>query len=181
MWVFFGKSYVLYCQRMRPVTVQFLKNPDVIHWGFETFYLGEDDWGHWMAVPKGTVRWKGERGFPPTRQDAVFCAPRDEWWHLHYEGPGAREYQSFIDIISPIRWISENRYEMVDLDLDVALHQDGTIEVQDEDEFEFHQVRYEYTDEMIHGAVAETARIVDALKNRAEPFFEVAQRWLSVL
>ena len=163
---------------MRRVTVQFLKNPDHLHWGFDTWYLGEDEWGDWMAAPKGTVRWKGRESFSPTRQDAVFCAPRDQWWHLHYEGPGAREYISFIDIVSPIRWISENRYEMIDLDLDVALHQDGTIEIQDEDEFAVHQVKYGYNSEMIEGAIAETSRIVTALKNREEPFFDVAQGWL---
>jgi len=166
---------------VRPVTVQFLKNPDIIHWGFEAWYLGEDDWGDWMAVPQGTLRWKGEKAFQPTRRNAVFCAPHDQWWHLHYEGPGAREYQSFIDIIAPIRWVSDDRYEMIDLDLDVALHQDGTIEVQDEDEFEIHQVKYGYTDEMVAGAVAETARIVRALESGDEPFFEVASTWLSRL
>ncbi len=171
-----------YCRpHMRPVTVQFLKNPDIIHWGFDAWYLGEDEWGDWMAVPAGTVRWKGEETFHPTRRDAVFCAPRDQWWHLHYEGPGAREYQSFIDIISPVRWVSDDRYEMIDLDLDVAMHQDGIIEVQDEDEFEIHQVKYGYTDEMIAGAIAETARIVRLLESGDESFFEVASTWLSRL
>ena len=130
---------------MRPVTIQFLKNPDVLHWGFEGRYLGEDEWGDWIAVPAGSRRWKGSEQFPNTKNDAVFCAPRDGWWHLHYEGRGAREYIAFVDIVSPIRWVSDNRYEMIDLDLDVALHQDETIEIQDEDEFEVHQIKYGYT------------------------------------
>ena len=29
---------------MQPVTVQFLKKPDIIHWGFECFRLGEDEY-----------------------------------------------------------------------------------------------------------------------------------------
>ena len=28
---------------LQPVTVQFLKNPDLLHWGFEAFRLGEDE------------------------------------------------------------------------------------------------------------------------------------------
>jgi len=164
---------------MRPVTVQFLKNPDVLHWGFEGLYLGEDEWGAWLSVPAGSARRRGDEDVGPAQADAVFCAPRDGWWHLHYEGLGARKYVAFIDIATPPVWVSENRYETIDLDLDVALYEDGTIEVQDEDEFEEHQVAYRYTQEMIDGALAETDRIVEALRSRQEPFFEVAAEWLA--
>lgn len=166
---------------MRRVTVQFLKNPDIIHWGFEVSYLGEDEWGDWMAVPHGTVRWKGAKSVRPTRRNAVFCAPRDQWWHLAYEGPNSDNYVAFIDISTPPRWLSENRYEMIDLDLDVGLGVDGSVVIEDEDEFEVHQIKYGYTDEMIQGAVAETAKIVKALEAGQEPFFEVAQGWLGKL
>ena len=108
------------------MTVQFLKNPDHLHWGFEASYLGEDEWGDWMAVPAGSRRWKGDQAMHPTSFDAVFCAPKNAWWHLHYEGMLARTYQAFVDITTPVQWIDEHRYEMVALDLDVALHHDGT-------------------------------------------------------
>jgi protein associated with RNAse G/E len=163
---------------VRPVTVQFLKNPDITHWGFEAFWLGEDGWGDWISVPVGTVRWKGEESVGPTTAPAVFCAPRDGWWHLHYNG-ATTQFSHFVDIVTPPVWVSELRYEMIDLDLDVARHQDGTIEVQDEDEFEVHQVRYGYTQEMIRRAVEETSRIVSLLEEQREPFFDVASGWLA--
>jgi protein associated with RNAse G/E len=162
----------------RPVTVQFLKNPDIIHWGFEAQWLGEDEWGDWIAVPVGSRRWKGPVSMEPTPEPAVFCAPREHWWHLHYNGSFARNYSHFVDITTPPAWVSENRYEMIDLDLDVAVHVDGTIEVQDEDEFEVHQVKYSYTVDMIDNAVRETESIVEQLHNRREPFFDVAEHWL---
>lgn len=162
----------------RPVTVQFLKNPDFIHWGFEAHWLGEDEWGDWIAVPEGATRWKGEEKMGPTDVHAVFCAPRGGWWHLHYNGSNHHTYSHFIDIVTPPMWVSDNRYEMVDLDLDVAVYHDGTVEIQDEDEFAVHQVRYGYTDEMIERAVDETQRIVKALGIREEPFFNVAAGWL---
>ncbi|HUF15484.1 MAG TPA: DUF402 domain-containing protein [Acidimicrobiia bacterium] len=164
---------------MRQVTVQFLKNPDIPHWGFEAVWLGEDEWGDWMAVPAGSKRWKGAEDVLPTGFDAVFCAPRGEWWHLHYSGSYADNYSHFIDIVTPPVWVSENRYEMIDLDLDVAVHHDGAIEVQDEDEFEIHQVRYGYRHEMIRRAREETDRVVEVLNGRGEPFFEVAEAWLA--
>jgi uncharacterized protein len=162
----------------RPVTVQFLKNPDIIHWGFEAQWLGEDEWGDWIAVPVGSHRWKGPVSMGPTPEPAVFCAPREHWWHLHYNGSFARNYSHFVDITTPPEWVSENRYEMIDLDLDVAVHVDGTIEVQDEDEFEVHQVKYSYTEDMIANAVRETENIVEQLQTRREPFFDVAEHWL---
>jgi len=165
---------------MRPVTVQFLKNPDVLHWGFEARWLGEDEWGDWIAVPRGTRRWKGETPVRPSQADAVFCVPRRGWWHLHYNGD-ATEYSHFVDIVTPPRWVSPSRYEMIDLDLDVVRDQAGLVEVEDEDEFEIHQVRYSYSAEMIRCAVEETDLVVEMLEGHQEPFFEVAARWLDRL
>ncbi len=163
---------------MRQVTVQFFKNPDRIHWGFEARYLGRDEWGDWMAVPTGSKRWKGEQAATATRKNAVFCAPRDGWWHLHYGGPAAETYSAFVDIVTPPVWVSANRYEMIDLDLDVTLGVDGTIVIEDEDEFEVHQIEYGYTPEMVRRASEEANRVFEALQERQEPFFEVAQEWL---
>lgn len=165
---------------MRPVTVQFLKNPDLIHWGFKAKFLGEDQFGSWVAIPAGTERWKGAEAVRPTGEDAVFCAPHNGWWHLHYNG-STTEFSHFVDIVTPPVWVSEDRYEMIDLDLDVVVHQDGTIEIEDEDEFEIHQVEYGYTEAMISRALEETDRVVAALTNREEPFFAVAAAWLERL
>jgi uncharacterized protein len=166
---------------VRPVTAQFLKYPDILHWGFEAAYLGEDEFGIWSGVPVGAKRWKGEVEHHPTRHDAVFCAPWQGWWHLHYSGSGGATYTHFIDISTTPVWVSPERYEMVDLDLDVAIRHDGSIVVEDEDEFEIHQVRYGYTPEMVERASTEARWVVEALAGEAEPFFEVAEGWLAEL
>jgi uncharacterized protein len=163
---------------MRPVVVQFLKFPDTLHWGFETVYLGEDEFGSWVALPAGSKRWKGDTLHAPTTTDAVFCAPREGWWHLQYAGSGRDNYTHFVDISTQPRWVTEGRYEMVDLDLDVALTPGGEVVVEDEDEFDIHQRLYGYSPEMIERALAETDRIVAALEAGQEPFFAVAERWL---
>lgn len=163
------------------MVVQFFKYPDTLHWGFETVYLGEDEYGSWVGLPAGSRRWKGDSEFKPVTSDAVFCAPWDGWWHLHYSGDGSRNYTQFVDIATQPLWVSPNRYEMVDLDLDVALTSDRRVVVEDEDEFEAHQVLYRYSPEMIERALAETERIARALENHDEPFFAVADRWLGRL
>lgn len=112
----------------------------------------------------------------------MFCAPRDEWWHLHFNGSATvTEYSHFVDIVTPPSWVSENRYEMIDLDLDVAVRTDGTVEIQDEDEFTEHQVLYGYDQGMIEGALRATDEVVTALESRQEPFFDVAETWLARL
>ncbi|MCI0424889.1 MAG: YgaC family protein [Actinobacteria bacterium] len=163
---------------MRRVTAQFLKHPDILHWGFEVIYLGEDEFGTWTALPAGTRRWKGETPVSPTRNDAVFCAPHRSWWHLHYSGGQDEAYTHFVDISTPPKWVGVDRYEMVDLDLDVAVLRDGSVVVEDEDEFLAHQVLYGYTQEMTRRAREETDRVVAALTEGAEPFFDVAGSWL---
>lgn len=158
--------------------MQFLKNPDILHWGFEAELLGEDEYGRWMSLPKGSKRWKGEEVVRPSAEDAVLCAPHDGWWHLHYNGDHT-QFSHFVDIVTPPRWIGPHRYEMIDLDLDVIRSHDGTVVVDDEDEFEIHQVQYGYSDEMIERAVGETAWVVKALEARNEPFFVTASSWLA--
>jgi len=161
---------------MQPVTVQFLKKRDIIHWGFECFRLGEDEYGVWLSTPRGTRRWKGPVDRSPVLTNAAFCIPRNDWWTLHYNGT-ATDKSHFVDITTPSTWVSEGRVEMIDLDLDVVLHQDGTLEVEDEDEFAVHQLQYGYTGEEILKARETTDRIVAALHAREEPFFEVARGW----
>ena len=162
------------------MTVQLLKNPDITHWGFVTTFLGEDAWGRWMGVPRGSKRWKGAESVRPTGQDAVFCAPYEGWWHLHYNGD-TTEYTHFVDIVTPPAWVSPDRYEMIDLDLDVVRGQDGLVAVQDEDEFLVHQARYGYSPEMVDRAEQETRLVVSMLEAGVEPFFEVAAGWLAGL
>jgi protein associated with RNAse G/E len=165
---------------MTPVTVQFLKNPDRLHWGFEAGLLGEDGHGVWIGVPRGTKRWKGRDSVRPTTEDAVFCAPHEGWWHLHYNG-ATTQFSHFVDIVTPPMWVSRRRYEMVDLDLDVVRRQDGTVEIEDEDEFEIHQIEYGYTTEMIRRAEQQTELVVSWLSYGQEPFFETADSWLAKL
>lgn len=161
---------------MTPVTVQFLKKPDIIHWGFESFRLGEDDFGIWLSTPQGTRRWKGEDDRSPVRSNAVFCLPRDQWWTLHYNGP-LTQYSHFVDIATVPTFVSDDRVEMIDLDLDVVVRQDGSVFVDDEDEFAVHQLRYGYTGEEIRMARETTDRMAKSLRSREEPFFDVARSW----
>lgn len=162
---------------MRPFLVQFYKNPDLLHWGFEGVRLGEDLHGLWVGLPVGSRRCRAGVERSPTAAPAVQCFPHRGWWTLHYNGV-ATELSHFVDITTQPRW-DEHRVEMVDLDLDVVRHQSGVVVVEDEDEFEVNRIRYRYSAEMVDRARAETEVIRAGLEDRVEPFFSVAEGWLA--
>ena len=164
---------------MPPVVVQFYKNPDILHWGFSGFHIGEDDFGHWVGLPEGSQRWKGVTPHRPTGENAVQCFPHDGWWVLHYNGT-VREVSAFVDIATQPK-VGDDRIEMVDLDLDFLVFRDGKVELVDEDEFEVNQKELGYSQELIERALVETERLADLLHRRQEPFFEVAASWLGVV
>lgn len=164
------------CPSVESVTIQFYKNPDILHWGFDGLLLGDDDYGRWVALPKGSRRWKGEIEWRPTGEDAVQCFPHDGWWVLHYNGPAVLG-SHFVDISTQPTW-REGRMEMIDLDLDLIVFCDGTVQIEDEDEFAVHQIQFGYTPVMIERARAETEELAARLRRREEPFFEVAESWL---
>lgn len=163
-----------------PVTVQYFKYPDLLHWRHDTTRLGEDEFGVWLAIPTGTTV---QRGHEPERlmdRDAVQLVAADRWWSLIYNGP-EHEFEVYVDITTPAVWERADRVTMFDLDLDVVRHQDGTVEILDEDEFDEHRHARSYPPQLVDGARAATAAIFVALERHEEPFGTVAATWLGRL
>jgi protein associated with RNAse G/E len=63
-----------------------------------------------------------------------------------------------------------DRYEAIDIDLDVVRFVDGTIKVVDEDEFDEHRVSLNYPDWMVAQARVTTASVAVAIETGAPPF-----------
>ena len=139
--------------------------------------LGEDRHGLWVWGPAGTVisRPGASDRIQPAR--FVKVIPDDQWWTALW--PETGDHRVFVDIIAPVEW-DGSRAVMVDLDLDVVQWADGTVEIEDEDEFLQHQVSLEYPEWLIDGARAATARLAIAVEAGAEPFGRAAARWLEV-
>ncbi len=163
-----------------PVTVQYFKYPDILHWRHDTHRLGEDDFGVWLGIPAAATV---QRGYEPARaigRDAVQLITPDRWWSLIYNGSG-HEYEIYVDIATPPVWESSDRVTMIDLDLDVVRRGDGTVAILDEDEFAEHQVTLAYPPKLIDQTRAATAGIVMAIEANEEPFASVAASWLAKL
>ncbi len=70
---------------------------------------------------------------------------------------------------------------MVDLDLDVVRHRHtGAAELLDEDEFEEHQRRCAYPDEVIQRTRHSASWLMDAVTER-EPFRSAYRSWLAMV
>lgn len=162
------------------VTVQYYKYPRTLHWRHDLTRLGEDEHGVWLGGEVGAIV---QRGHEPPRQlsrpIAQLITP-DRWWSAIFNG-GGHELDAYVDIVTVATWPEPGRAEMVDLDLDVVRLRDGTIYVDDEDEFEEHRASLGYPPKMVDSARATAARLVLALERQAPPFDGTSARWLSMV
>ena len=169
------------------VTVCYTKWDGSRHWTFPATYLGEDEYGPWVGQARGAVVERpGARFESPWHVVVLF--PRDGFTAGFYESPKAVGYVGigdqisvYIDITTTPTWmhIAEgSAVSMADLDLDVVKQLDGTIFVDDRDEFAEHQVALAYPPDAIEQAEANCARVLGAVQNNDEPYATVGQAWL---
>ncbi|MCX6395880.1 MAG: DUF402 domain-containing protein [Propionibacteriales bacterium] len=167
---------------LRSVRVLTRKWPDDPHWEFDAVRLGVDAHGHWVGVPKGTWLSKPAKGFTATA-DHVVLLPHDGWWVATLYGHDPeRPMDVYVDMTTPCVWSDDQTtVTCVDLDLDVIQDVDGTVRIDDEDEFADHQVRFGYPRDVIAGAEASCAEVFSALTSRTGAFDGVALEWLARL
>ena len=87
----------------------------------------------------------------------------------------------YVDIITPATWVGPDHVIMVDLDLDVVRLVDGTVEIEDEDEFNEHRLSLRYPDFWVDKARITAAELFTALEGLHAPFGRVADAWLAAL
>src|SRR5206468_12115191 len=91
------------------------------------------------------------------------------WWMANWRGPGPANISIYVDV-STQPTVADGVVSAVDLDLDVIRLRDGTVFVDDEDEFLAHQVRFGYPAEVVAQARAAADDLVAALTNGSEVF-----------
>lgn len=148
------------------------------HYRFEVDHLGRDEHGTWLAgrppIPFEGPEYPGE-----FQQRFAILVPDDCWWVATYyaDGPfGGLEI--YVDVTTPTTWTSETHATTFDLDLDVVLRRDGTLYIDDEDEFEAHRVEYGYPPDLIDNAQRTAVEMLEVVRERVEPFGDVWRRWL---
>ena len=160
---------------MDEVHIDFRKWDGSRHWQFTMRRLGEDDHGLWLWSPAGSPMQRGQDQPKLSKAINLKLIPENKWWTAIWSWQ--RPIDLYVDIITPASW-NGSTVTMVDIDLDVMRLADGTVSIEDEDEFELHRIEMDYPERLIDTARATTARIALAVEARHEPFGNVAEGWM---
>jgi uncharacterized protein len=152
------------------------------HWTFDARWLGTDEHGHWLGQHRGEALWRPGADFVMP-SDAVLLCPEDAWFMATFYaelGPGNGNPEVYVDVTSVPSW-SPGSATAVDLDLDVVRRWDGTVFVDDEDEFVDHQAALGYPPSVVSAAESSRDTLVPAVTQRRPPFDDTCRGWLAVL
>ena len=146
------------------------------HYRGVVYVLGEDEHGTWLWRPAGRPVFRGETTVFTPNEPALILVPPGAWWSVSWY-PGHHEIDLYVNIDTPAVWEDE-RIMCIDLDLDVIRFVDGRVELVDQDEFEEHQVRYRYPQELVTAATEAAAEALELVRRNAAPFDgTAAERW----
>lgn len=161
------------------VTVQYYKYPQSLHWRHEMTRLGEDEFGVWLGAPIGSRIQRGHEAVQiMDRAFVQLIAPGRSWTALFNAD---HRVEVYVDVITAPTWTRPDRVEMIDLDLDVVRLADGTVFVDDEDEFIEHRTSLGYPPRMADTARNTAARLVVDLETRRPPFDHEWRGWLELV
>ncbi|UMG93532.1 DUF402 domain-containing protein [Nocardioides sp. TF02-7] len=149
------------------------------HWAYDARYLGSDDHGDWVGCPAGTRYRRPGRDFVAGFAGVVLV-PAGHAAHLAAFNDEHAEAAVYVDMTTPAAW-DDGTLRSVDLDLDVVRLQDGTVYLDDEDEFAEHRVAFGYPPEVVAMAEESAAQVLAAVRAGRPPYDGTAGRWLDAL
>lgn len=160
-----------------PIDVRFTKWGGGRHWEFLLRCLGVDEHGVWGAGEVGTTLWRPGAGFVSDLA-WVTLFPHERAWAASFYGPQHPQIHTYVDMTTVPAW-SGSTVTMTDLDLDVVLMRDGSLGLDDEDEFEMHRVELGYPRDLVDLARRTADEVLAAIRDGTEPFGSVGPSWLA--
>ncbi|WP_084157212.1 DUF402 domain-containing protein [Haematomicrobium sanguinis] len=152
------------------------------HWAVPSFYLGSDEYGHWLYQPAGHLISRPGFAFLAHRENLVLFPHDDQWVATFHTGGHEHGLWIYVDLVTDNRWqrLARDGWEinLVDMDLDVLRFDDGRMVLDDEDEFEDHQKLFHYPQAMIDSIAADAERIYRQVEAGDAPFDHRDQQWL---
>jgi protein associated with RNAse G/E len=115
-------------------------------------YVGKEDTTHLGTKHNLTILW-------PERYYNLLLFWDADWTFDCY----------YVNLAKPHQWDGK-LCTYIDLELDVALFENGVIEILDQDEYEDSKIRYNYPRELIAQIERATAEVVDLMERRTFPF-----------
>ena len=158
-----------------PVRLEMTKWGGRPHWAYDGVWLGIDGFGTWLGFPVGTHYARPGMDFVGDF-NAVVLVPDDGAYLAAFNDEAAKA-AVYVDMTTVARWDGAT-LRAVDLDLDVVRRQDGTVYLDDEDEFLEHRVRYGYPADVVALAERTAAEVLDAVRGERAPYDGSADAWL---
>jgi hypothetical protein len=159
------------------VAVRFGKWGGRPHWEMDARYLGSDDFGDWLGSPAG-MPMRRPGWTTATDAECALFVPAVGDYVASFNGPDVPT-AIYVDVTDRPRWDADT-LRAVDLDLDVIKKWDGTLLVDDEDEFAEHQVQYGYPVEVVEAAQRSCDAVVAAIAGGREPWAGVGHAWAAL-
>lgn len=162
------------------VHVDYRKWDDSPHWQCNGTLLGIDEHGVWVGFPAGTHFERPGAAFDMDC-DSVSLFPDAGFTPAFNGQSGSGRVRLYVDATTRPEWSRTPdgwRVTMIDLDLDVVQRVDGSLFVDDEDEFAEHQRRFGYPEEVIAQAETNTRAVFEAIRDGRPPFDDTGWKWL---
>ncbi len=145
------------------------KYDGVAHW-IQPLRVHSDDGNLLIAEYRARTPIYTSRGEFRSPYNSRIYFWRDRWYNVfRLSRPGAGLSLWYCNITTPPR-IDGSEVTYIDLDLDVAVRPGGEIQLLDEDEFEEHQQRYGYPEDVIERARHAADEVMRLARANAFPF-----------
>ena len=137
--------------------------------------LGEDQFGQWLGVTKGSAWWAADRSHTGIfLHSFVKLVPSNTFWSVCFHPV---DYAVDVDIILPVHWTGDI-LEEVDLELDILRSPDGKVWVRDHDKFDRMRTEWSMPPEIARQAENTCQQIRLSVEQAHEPFGSIGLAWL---
>lgn len=162
---------------MKPVPVRSTKYDGSIHYRYGTTLVREEPNLLMLYLAPGTPI-ESYRGAMIATQHNLQLYWSDRHYNLHISWHADwRPRNHYINVATPATWAG-GQLQFIDLDLDVIWRsQTGEVLLDDEDEFEVHQVRFGYPADLIEQCRRASAEVIDLIARRVYPFDGSLYAW----
>lgn len=152
------------------------------HWVVPGLLLGNDEHGHWIYQPRGSLVARPGHAHL-AREEALCLIPsRGSWLGTFYDAPGT-DMDLYLDLSTSIGWqrLPAGGWEVnsIDMDLDVIRSGSRGLYLADEDEFTAHAEQLGYPAPLQRQLRDAAAHLLDVVREDAPPFNrEFRRQWL---
>ena len=138
--------------------------------------LGEDRFGHWLGVTKGSLWWAADHSHSGVfLQSFVKLISNGTFWSVCFHPV---DPMIDVDIILPVSW-NDDVLEEIDLELDILRSANGEVWVRDQDKFEHVRTTWNMPNDIAVRAESTCEHVRLLVEQVMEPFGSVGHSWLS--